>query len=900
MQSKKSQDRSEQEGLKITGPIVEDKSYRILTMPLAKRQEVFPIDDLPEWSVGEWVLYVQNFCSTEDALGGTLYKVSSFTTDTDQLRRYRLTRLHMVQLDQATLEFLIICTRRGLGKGLLKEHQDKFSLRPTPYEHYMTTADLGTDLAGQEYVRYNLHCFDLSYIYTLSNHLLHTPCGEEATVLPEFHSEHFMTINLMSEDKARMSEEHPVITYSKKFTKIIAAARKNDASEALVVNAAFEFTYEVLERIQFPLLQHPKLSNKKITQVIMGFMHEVERGAIFSALRVFRSFVNSLVLNLPLQGDPEALGARGINAHFHVVSTAEGAKKITRFKLREEFGDKYTQPEDTENMSDKNFEDTSTKEISDIEEFVLRLHSLEMTSEAYNKVKAEIIRMGRMPAYTQEYESIRNWVEKTLSLPWGAVSIPTTKLPSALRDTLDERHYGLTKVKDVITEHLGLLMRRSRLQIHTDDADPIICLVGPPGVGKSTIAKSIADALERKFERIALGGLRDIHDLKGHRKTYLGAVHGAIIDRLISVQVDNPVILLDEIDKLSYCHNNIFAAILDILDAEQNKKYRDAFIDIDYDISKVMFIATANSEDFHSALANRMQIIQVEGYTHQEKVAIANKFILPKLCKNSGVPLERLDLAPQVIKHIIVKYTSESGVRELNRCLHSIVTKVALDMEEAKEKTDRYLLTEANLYDYLGRSPYSHLLHQVTSNIPVVGVANGLAVHQGGGLLMTVEASVLPGKGKIHVTGNLGKVMSEAAAVSHICARNYITSNWGDQYPTNNQDVYLHYPTATPKDGPSAGVATCIALVSSLINKPIRRDFAVTGEINLHGEIMPIGGIRYKVQAAIMSGLKTVFLPEANKEEGDELPHDMLEAIQVVYATNIAEVILHATTTGNP
>jgi endopeptidase La len=885
MQSKKDYHYSANQDFNIIGHIVRTRNSKVISMPISTRKAFFYIDELPEWSVGDWVLYDQNFIDAEGFSGGAIYKVSSIATSSGTLRRYSLRRLHIVKLHRKDLAFLLDCTSRGIGKGLLKEHQDKFKFMSTPYDRYVATTGLltvqqeGYEAKIAKYIQDKIYCFDLGYINTLFYRLLYFTYGGCVTVLQDFQSEYFTTVDGIRLDK---EEKTRIVTYSKKFAKVLAAASKKNTSEALIVNAAFEFTYALLHEIQIPLGKHPKLNNRAILKAVIHFMQEIENGAIFSALSELCSFVDSVVLTL--HGGTEVLR--------------------DQFRLREGKEDtsqteKNTQQEDTENMSDKNFEDDSTKEVSDIEEFVHRLHSLDMTYEAYNKVKAEIIRMGRMPPHTQEYESIRNWVEKTLSLPWGAVSKPTTKLPSELRHTLDERHYGLTKVKDVITEHLGLLMRRARLQIRTDEADPIICLVGPPGVGKSTIAKSIADALGRKFERIALGGLRDIHDLKGHRKTYLGAVHGAIIDRLISAKVDNPVILLDEIDKLSHCYNNIFAAILDILDAEQNKKYRDAFIDIDYDISKVMFIATANSEDFNPALANRMHIIQVEGYTHKEKVEIANKFILPKLCKNSGVSLESLEISPQVIKNIIVRYTSESGVRELNRCLHSIVTKVALDMEEAKGTQGKYHITEESLYDYIGCSPYSHLLKQVTSNVPIVGVVNGLAVHSGGGLLMRVEASALPGKGKIHVTGNLGKVMSEAASVSHICARNYIIEHWGDKYPTNNQDVYLHYPTASPKDGPSAGVATCVALVSTLTNKPIRRDFAVTGEVNLHGDIMRIGGIRYKVQAAIMSGLKTVFLPESNKEDGSELPKDMLEEIQVVYANNIADVILHATTTGN-
>jgi endopeptidase La len=822
-------------------------------IPILTRHQFFIKNNCPNWSKGELVLYVWGISDLQE--DGVLYKISKITvSEVEEGINFTLTRVYGVDFHQKILSFFLNCAREDLDVNL-KEHLHQFVPINNPATTaLMKTAQLylkehhlnWTSVEGQEYSNTllgNLQQFTLTSLNNIFSNLYH---NYYSSVLYNFES---ANLCVHTSDGGI-----PIFKYAKNQPKSICTE--------YLVSTAFEFAYNILDKLQNASDVYTIHSHDVISEKIYDFLAHSSSGYIFDAWNIFCDICHNIIVS------------------------------ITK---REE------QPEDKKQYMHTNISQESNEhqEISDAEEFLNKMNSLTMPSEAYDKIRSEIIRMGRMPPYSQEYESIRNWLDKTLSLPWGLFSSNNNKLPSDIRSSLDKNHYGLTKVKDVITEHLGLLIRRARLNIQVEDADPIVCLVGPPGVGKSTIAKSIAGALGRKFERIALGGLKDIHELKGHRKTYLGAVHGAIIDRLISAKVSNPVILLDEIDKLSQCQNNISAMLLDILDAEQNNKYRDAFIDIDYDISRVMFIATANSENFDPALTSRMNIMEVEGYSIAEKIEISNRFLLPKLCKNSGVNLSDLDISNKVIQNIITKYTFESGVRELNRSLHKIVTKIALQMENDSTIVAKHSITEANTYDYLGSAPYSHKYIINEAALPIIGSVNGLAVMKcGGGLLMQVEASSILGKGRIHVTGNLGKVMNEAASVSHIVARQYIMKTWGNTYRTADKDVYLHYPTATPKDGSSAGVATCIAVISALTSKPLRRDFAVTGEINLHGGVMRIGGVKDKVQAAIMSGMKTVFLPRDNAEEAAELPQDMRNMINLIYVDSIEDVIIYATDTG--
>lgn len=516
-----------------------------------------------------------------------------------------------------------------------------------------------------------------------------------------------------------------------------------------------------------------------------------------------------------------------------------------------------------------------------------------LSAAAKKKIEAEFIRMSRIGPTNLEYDSLYNWTEKVLSLPWGKLKASKSKVTTTtLSKRLHSTHYGMDDVKSLIVDHLGIQLRRARLKIDMEDVSPVLCLVGPPGVGKSTIAKSIASALNRPFERISLGGLKDVHDLKGHRKTYLGAVHGAIAERMISAQYDDPVILLDEIDKISNLNKSVCGTLLDILDPAQNKGFRDAFMDLEYDLSKVLFIATANSDDMDPALINRMKLVRVEGYSLDEKLNIAKNWLIPKQMHDNAVTKDNFTMNDDIILHLISDYTFEAGVRELQRCISTILIKIALQLEPKKNADNTYVITKDIVKDYLGSAPYSHM-HRRYRGEPAVGVTNGLAYMSVGGTVLSVQSTTVKGKGHLHITGNLGKVMHETAKVAHAVALNYISVH-KLKAEADKQDIYVHYPSAIRKDGPSAGIATCLVLISSLTGKKLRRDFAVTGEIELTGDALRIGGLKEKVQAAITAQLSSVFLPRENQSDVADLPKSMTENIEIKYMDSIEDIAQYA------
>lgn len=550
----------------------------------------------------------------------------------------------------------------------------------------------------------------------------------------------------------------------------------------------------------------------------------------------------------------------------------------------------WIRKEKPENLKNK----TMTRNLKDT--FITPAMRSKLSSMDLLKLENEIRKMESISPGTNEYEISKSWLERINLLPWGKCKNPRKPISlSEVRKGLDAEHYGMNKIKDTILEYLSILKRHRMLKLDKKDKSfqlPVLCLIGPPGVGKTTIAKSIAKALGREFASISLGGLRDLSELKGHRRTYIGSTSGLIIDKLIHCKFDNPVILLDEIDKTSglTTSKDISSVLLDILDSSQNTAFRDSYIDIDYDISKVLFIATANTEDITPALADRMSIIYVEGYTFEEKMNIIHSFILPKAYNHAGVESDQLIISDEIIHQLIDLYTHESGVRNISRILNRLVARYVLKVEQGEvSQLVPYHIDLEEVTQMLGPSDYSHLKETIRTS-PEVGIVHGLAYTQGGGMILEVETTTLKGKGEIHFTGNVGKILAESVNIAYIVAKKLIQ----DEEIYNHKDVYLNFVSSVSKDGPSCGAAITLAIYSALTGQRIRRDFGITGSVSLLGNIERIGGVREKITAAINMGIKNVVLPEFNRPNVEELSDSIKQKVNVKYIKHINEVLEYA------
>ncbi len=481
------------------------------------------------------------------------------------------------------------------------------------------------------------------------------------------------------------------------------------------------------------------------------------------------------------------------------------------------------------------------------------------------RAQRELRRLRRSSPTSPDAAVARGWIDWVLALPWTDRTEDTTDLDKA-RTALEGDHFGLTEVKERILDHIAVLGRVGKLQ------GPILCLVGPPGVGKTSLGRSIAHALNRKFVRMALGGVRDEAEIRGHRRTYIGSMPGRILQAMRRAESVNPVILLDEIDKLGAdWRGDPAAALLEVLDPEQNHAFNDHYLEVDYDLSQVLFVTTANSlASIPEALRDRMEIIRLPGYLEQEKLAIARRFLVPRQLASNGVPVERVTIADDVLPAIIRNYTREAGVRDLERRIARVSRKLARRDWSGRGSVT---VTESQLKDMLGTAPYSDEDLQLEDQ---VGVANGLAYTSTGGELLEIEVSVLPGRGRLQLTGTLGDVIKEsaAAALSFVRARASALGLSPDFHRT--RDIHIHLPAgATPKDGPSAGIALATALTSALTGIPVRGDIAMTGEITLRGRVLPIGGVREKGVAAHRHRIKHVLVPNGNTKDLSELPDDV-------------------------
>jgi ATP-dependent Lon protease len=534
------------------------------------------------------------------------------------------------------------------------------------------------------------------------------------------------------------------------------------------------------------------------------------------------------------------------------------------------------------------------KELGDMEDAPSELEELErkiskagMSKEAKGKATTELNKLKMMSPMSAEATVVRNYIDWLVSVPWKKRSKIRNDLAAA-EEILEEDHYGLEKVKERILEYLAVQQRVRKLK------GPILCLVGPPGVGKTSLGRSIARATGRKFTRMSLGGVRDEAEIRGHRRTYIGSLPGKIIQNLSKMGVRNPLFLLDEMDKMSMdFRGDPSSALLEVLDPEQNNSFGDHYLEVDFDLSDVMFVATANSMNIPAPLLDRMEVIRIPGYTEDEKINIATRYLVKKQIKNSGLKESEISITETVIRDIVRYYTREAGVRNLEREISKICRKVVkeLTLHNADKKI---AVTPKNLDKYLGVRRFRYGRAEENDQ---VGQVTGLAWTEVGGELLTIESTMVPGKGKMIHTGQLGEVMQESIHAAMTVVRSRSASLGIDPEFYQKYDIHIHVPEgATPKDGPSAGVGMCTALVSALTNIPVRADVAMTGEITLRGEVLPIGGLKEKLLAAHRGGITTVLIPEENRKDLAEIPKNVKDKLDIKPVRWIDQVLQVALT----
>ncbi|MCI7767932.1 MAG: endopeptidase La [Oscillospiraceae bacterium] len=593
---------------------------------------------------------------------------------------------------------------------------------------------------------------------------------------------------------------------------------------------------------------------------------------------------------LPVSEKQQLLEANGLHIKLSMLlamlsreTEVLGIEREIQERLRQQVDEnqrEYYLREQMKAISHELGEDDSIQD--EAYDYLDRINELALPEEISEKLCKEADRLARTSSSSQEAYVIRNYLDTCLELPWNKFTKDKIDLKKT-RSVLDKDHYGMEKVKDRILETIAVK------KLNPEGSGQIICLYGPPGVGKTSVAKSIARALGKKYVRISLGGIRDESDIRGHRKTYVGAMPGRIIDALIKAGSSNPLILLDEIDKISGDYKgDPSSALLEVLDSEQNSGFRDHYIELPFDLSKVMFITTANDlGTIDPPLKDRMEIIELTSYTREEKFHIAKEHLISKQLKKHGLKASQLKIADKAIYMLIDYYTREAGVRGLERQIAALCRKAAKEICDG-EKT-KVSVTASNLEDYLGHKKY---IEDVVSHTDEVGVVNGLAWTSVGGVIMPLEVLVMDGKGNVEATGSLGDVMKESSKIAVSYVRSVADRYGIDGNFYKEKDIHIHAPEgATPKDGPSAGVTMTTALVSALSGIPVRGDVAMTGEITLRGRVLPIGGLREKTMAAYKEGLKTVIIPAGNKGDLDEVDKAVKENMEFIFADRITDVL---------
>lgn len=520
--------------------------------------------------------------------------------------------------------------------------------------------------------------------------------------------------------------------------------------------------------------------------------------------------------------------------------------------------------------------------VSEADTYEEKLEKLHISKEAKDKVMKEISRLRAMPSGSQELNVIRNYLETVFDIPWNKKTKDNTDIKKAA-SILDEEHYGLEKVKERIIEYLAVRM------LNPNGHSPILCLVGPPGTGKTSIAKSVANALNKKYIRISLGGVRDEAEIRGHRKTYIGAMPGRLVDGLRQAKVNNPLMLLDEIDKSSSDYKgDISSALLEVLDPAQNHAFRDNYVEIPIDLSKVLFIATANSiSTIPRPLLDRMELIEISSYTENEKFHIAKDYLLKKQLLENGLASKNVSITDEALKKIIHNYTREAGVRNLERQIGNVFRKCARKVLEGRKT--KIVISPKKIEEFLGKEKVSF---ELANEKDEIGIVRGLAWTSVGGDTLQIEVNLIKGAGKLVLTGQMGDVMKESANIAYTCVKSLADTYKIDIKDFEDKDVHLHIPAgAVPKDGPSAGITMTTAILSAFTNRKVRKDVAMTGEVTLRGRVLPIGGLKEKLLAAKLAGMKTVIVPKKNKLDVEEISKEILDKLEIVYADEIKEVL---------
>jgi ATP-dependent Lon protease len=526
-------------------------------------------------------------------------------------------------------------------------------------------------------------------------------------------------------------------------------------------------------------------------------------------------------------------------------------------------------------------------EKNEIDELEARIKKTKLSKEAKERADAEIKKLRQMSPMSAEATVVRNYLDWLLGIPWGQKSKVKHDLKFA-EGVLDADHFGLEKVKERILEYLAVQSRTNKLR------GPILCLVGPPGVGKTSLGKSIAKATGREFIRMSLGGVRDEAEIRGHRRTYIGSMPGKVIQSMKKAKKSNPLFLLDEIDKMGMdFRGDPSAALLEVLDPEQNATFMDHYLEVEYDLSNVMFVTTSNTLNIPPALLDRMEIIRIAGYTEEQKLEIARRHLIPKAMEHHGLQDKEFEVTEEGLYEVIRRYTREAGVRNLEREMNSLARKAVKELMTTKSKK-KIKVTPDVVHQYLGVQKFRY---GEAEREDQVGVVTGLAWTEVGGEILTIEALMMPGKGKMTVTGNLRDVMKESisAASSYVRSR---AATIGVKPPVfDKRDIHVHVPEgATPKDGPSAGIAMVTAIVSVMTGIPVRKDVAMTGEITLRGRVLPIGGLKEKLLAALRAGIKTVMIPEENVKDLTEIPDNVKSGLEIIPVSRMDEVLKHALT----
>jgi ATP-dependent Lon protease len=651
----------------------------------------------------------------------------------------------------------------------------------------------------------------------------------------------------------------------------------DDDSDTLEAQALVRATHEALDK-------YAKV-NKKLAQETVAAMNSLNApgrlaDAIMPHLKTEYAIKQKVLEEFdPIKRLEETFGL--LNAEIEISSLEKKIKGRVKSQMEQNQKDYYLNEQLKAITKEMGREEDPVTEILELEK---RMREKNMPEEAREKGLRECKKLKQIPPSSAEYTVVRNYVDWILDLPWNELKETPLDMAKA-RQILNEDHFGLDKPKQRILEFLAVQSLVGTLK------GPILCFVGPPGVGKTSLAKSIARSTDRPFVRLSLGGVRDEAEIRGHRRTYVGALPGKIIQSLKRVKYNNPVFILDEVDKMSMdFRGDPSAALLEVLDPEQNSAFGDHYLDLDYDLSKIFFITTANSlHSIPAPLRDRMEIIELPGYLETEKRQIARSFLLPKQIKQHGLTEENLSMSDDAMLEVIRRYTKEAGVRSLERELASVCRKTAMKLVEEGNKEMAVQITAQNLQSILGVPKFRYGEKEET---PQVGMTMGLAYTELGGELLTVETALMPGSGKVEITGKLGDVMQESAraALSYVRSRSDMFGLKPDFY--KSVDIHIHVPEgAVPKDGPSAGVTLATSVVSALVNLPVRNDLAMTGEITLRGRVLPIGGLREKLLAAHRGLITTVLIPKDNAKDLKDVPEEILKDLEIIQVENMDDVL---------